>query len=126
MSDRYKINPYTPSYVRAAKRCPIVDASPTSFRFGLIPATLLAFAAFVTFAYASLVVPNVIRDARIGYDAQYLVWASVLPGALIGFALVCMNAAKEFLGGRWKQGVTTLWLAAGFVVAALWTILTRM
>lgn len=93
-----------------------------SFRIGLIPATVLFFIAGVAVLYAAMVVPNVLRDMRNGYDARYLLMASILPGCLGGIALTCVIAGRSFVLGSWKSGVRTLGLACWFTLGIVWSI----
>jgi len=118
---RYAINPYKPpGSNRNEGRCD--EIGPRSFRIGLIPATILFFIGGVAALYAALVVPNVLRDVRNGYDARYLMMASIFPGCLGGFALTCVIAGRDFVLGRWKSGARTLGVACGFTVGIVWSI----
>jgi hypothetical protein len=89
-------NPY-----RATASVPAV-VDPPKFRYGVVPAALCGFVAFLAAAYAALVIPNMLRDARNGYDAVYLTYFSLGPLLLFGVAGTCLLAAAQWLGGRWK------------------------
>jgi hypothetical protein len=115
------MNPYKPpDSNRNESRC--VGIEPRLFRIGLIPATVLFFIGGVAALYAALVVPNVLRDARNGYDARYLMMASILPGCLGGFALTCVIAGRDFVLGRWKSGAKALGVVCGFTAGIVLSI----
>ncbi len=96
MRPQTQLNPYRTPASGAA----VVD--PRKFRFGIVPATLCGFVAFLAAAYAALVIPNILRDARNGYDAVYLTYASLGPLLLFGVSASCLLAAAQWIGGRWK------------------------
>ncbi len=92
-------SPYDPPKVRAIDR---------QFRVGVVPATMVGFVGCIAVLFGLMVVQNVIRDAMNGYDARYLLLASLLPTMLFGIGFVCFLASFEFKKGRWKRALKTL------------------
>lgn len=117
MEDRYTINPYKPTAGRYREFDRSDVAATPTFRIGLIPATVLLFVAIIATLYGAMVVPNVVRDARNGYDARYLMAASLFPGLLFGLAFSCVVAGRQLMVGRWKRGVKALAVICGFAAA---------
>ena len=85
-----------------------VAPNATRFRYGLIPATILFFVAFLASCYASMVLPNVFRDALNGYDVRYLMIASLFPASLIGLSICCIAVGRSLVLGRRMNAVATV------------------
>lgn len=95
------------------------------FRFGLIPATLLFFAAFLTAAYGAMIVPNILRDASKGYDVRSLVNASSFPASLFGIAACCVFAGRYIVIGKLRNTFLVT-LPAFICVLVLWRIISML
>ncbi len=97
------------------------------FRFGLIPATLLFFLAFLMTAYGAMIVPNILRDASNGYDVRYLVNASTFPASLFGIAVCCVIAGWHLVLGKFRNAImlTLPAFACVLVLCRIVSILVR-
>lgn len=119
LEDRYTINPYEPTYGRDRDAERSDNAALHTFRWGLVPATVLFFVAAIAVLYGAMVVPNVLRDARNGYDARYLLVSSFFPGLLFGFGLSCVLAGRQFMQSKWKNGLKTAGIILRFGMAVI-------
>ncbi len=95
------------------------------FRFGLIPATLLFFVAFLTAAYGAIIVPNILRDASKGFDVRSLGNASSFPASLFGIAACCVFAARYIVIGK-SRSAFLVTLPAFICVLVLWRIISML
>jgi tetrahydromethanopterin S-methyltransferase subunit E len=99
-----------------------IEGSTSKFRYGLLPATLLFFAAGIAIAYGLGVMGNVVRDARNGYDTHYLVTAVGFPLALFGMGTCCVLAGWLFVIGQWRTGLVVIGVVLGFASVVVWYV----
>ena len=95
------------------------------FRFGLIPATLLFFIAFLTATYGAMVVPNILRDASNGYDLRYLLSMSTFPASLFGIASCCIFAGRYIVIGKIRNAFLVTFPAL-VCVLVLWRVVSLL
>jgi hypothetical protein len=69
-----------------------------------------------------MVMPNVVRDARNGYDLRYLIMASIFSGLLFALGFCCVFAGRQLTLGEWKKGSKSAGLGFGFAAAVMWYI----
>jgi hypothetical protein len=69
---------------------------------------------------------NVVRDARNGYGARYVMVAAGFPFALFGMGICCTLAGWLFVAGQWKTGLAITGGLLGFASIVAWYVYMLM